>query len=121
MHQIANYLFFQQMLERWKRCRGWGDICAENLLGGKTSPLCQVGKNVPNINQATDRPHLNLAKSYNLPSMLRAKTGLKLAAGMERQIFLFFFCVPCVSASHSPAFPVPLPQIRHYSISKRHL
>jgi hypothetical protein len=39
MHQIANYLFFQQMLERWKRCRGWGDICAENLLGGKTGTI----------------------------------------------------------------------------------
>jgi len=42
---------------------------------------------------------------------LRAKTGLELAAGMERQFFVFFPCVPCVSAFHSPAFPVPLPQI----------
>jgi len=29
---------------------------------------------------------------------------------------VFFPCVPCVSASHSPAFPVPLPPIRHCSI-----
>jgi len=36
---------------------------------------------------------------------------MKLAVDKERHIFLFIPCVPCVSASHSPPFPVPLPQI----------
>ena len=38
--------------------------------------------------------------------------------GRGAQIFLFS---PCVPATQSPAFPVPLPQIRHYSIVKWHL
>jgi hypothetical protein len=51
-----------------------------------------------------------------LAAILKAKTGLELAVGKERRIFFLFPCVPCASASHSPAFPVPLSQIRHYSI-----
>jgi hypothetical protein len=35
-------------------------------------------------------PIENLSKSYNSAATLRAKTGLKLAVGKERQVFSFF-------------------------------
>ena len=47
--------------------------------------------------------------SILLYSLFWSKTGLILAAGLEWQKFVFFPCVPCVSASYSQAFPVPLP------------
>jgi len=60
-------------------------------------------------------------KLYFNPAILRAKTGLKLAAGNGAtdfsKIFLSFspIYVPCVSASRLHALPVPLPQLGHCS------
>ena len=67
-------------------------------------------------NQNSPRPPIGHVKILLHPlfwsATRRANTGLKLAAGVDRQIFYVFSpCVPCVSASHSPAFPVPLSQI----------
>jgi hypothetical protein len=59
----------------------------------------------PKFNQATDWPH-----STDFFFNSESKNWAETPAGMERQIF-FFLGVPCVSASHLPAFPVSLPQI----------
>jgi len=61
--------------------------------------------------------------SFN-PATLRAKNGLKLAAGTERRIGLFPLCPLCVSASHSPAFPgtrAPNSTLQHCYITFRKL
>jgi len=56
-------------------------------------------------------------KCNKLSATMGAKT---VGADVERQNLVFSPCVPCVSASHSPAFPVPLPQIWPCSIGIQH-
>ena len=70
------------------------------------------------FNQATDWPHLN----FNVINALYRNSGRKNWAETRSRYgatdFVFYPSVPCVSASHTPAFPVPLSQIRHCSIVK---
>jgi len=68
-------------------------------------------KFAPNFNQATDWPHLN----FNLINILdRNSKSRNWAETRSRygaaDLSAFFPCVPCVSASHTPAFPVPCPK-----------
>jgi hypothetical protein len=74
-----------------------------------------VGKNMPKSNQATDWLHLILSNSYKLPTTLRAKTGRKLEAGMERQIFLFFPCplCECLPLAGIPSTPAPISTLQY--------
>ena len=55
---------------------------------------CNAADNSPKFNQATDRPHFY----FNVinPATMRAKTWLKFAAGMGRQLFLPFSPVSLV-------------------------
>ena len=68
-------------------------------------------KFAPKFNQATDWPHLNfnviIIIDRNSKSKYRAETRSRYGA---TDLSAFFPCVPCVSASHTPAFPVPCPK-----------
>jgi len=74
MHWIAVFFPFSRCLKVWERCRGWGGICLPPTLvwvgghglNGKAqlgkAPQCHKGKYLPNINQASDWPHLNFVE-----------------------------------------------------------
>jgi hypothetical protein len=53
-------------------------------------------KFAPKLYQATDWPHLYFILYIFNPATLRGKNGLKLAAGMEQQLFLPFSPVSLV-------------------------
>ena len=77
---------------------------------------------LPESNQATDWPLVN----YTIINIFYRNSGRKNGRKIHSRygatdFYVFSPCVPCVSASHSPAFPVPLSQIRPCSIVVQHL
>jgi len=69
--------------------------------------------------QATDWPHLNFNVIITLDRNSGRKNGGKLWENSQQvwsERFVFPSCILCVSASHLPAFLVPLSQIWHCSV-----
>jgi hypothetical protein len=61
-------------------------------------------------NQATNWPHVNFSIINIFGRNSGRLNGGKIRSSYGATEFVFFPCVPCVSASHSPAFPVPCPK-----------
>ena len=67
------------------------------------------------FNQATDWPHSNINVINIWPRNSESKNRAETRSRYGATAFsAFFLCVPCVSASHTPAIPVPLSQIRQH-------
>jgi len=78
-------------LQLWCECGIF--ILSRISTGGN---CCKDHKFAPKFNQATDWPKKNWMRLIFDPATLRAETELKLAAGMERQIYLSFSPVSVV-------------------------